>query len=51
MVASGRLGCCCVVGCPSNSINPLDAVNTNAIEERPVESYDVDGESDDESTA
>lgn len=27
MVASGRLGCCCVVGCPSNSINPLDPVN------------------------
>ena len=35
MVASGRLGCCCVVGCPSNSINPLDPVNQNAIEERP----------------
>ena len=36
MVASGRLGCCCVVGCPSNSINPLDPVNENAIEEQPA---------------
>ena len=48
MVASGRLGCCCIVGCPSNSINPMNpgkfykniitinyTVNENAIEERP----------------
>ena len=48
MVASGRLGCCCIVGCPSNSINPMNPgeyvslhvknfclVNENAIEERP----------------
>ena len=25
------------VGCPSNSINPLDPVNVNAIEERPIQ--------------
>ena len=50
MVASGRLGCCCVVGCPGNSISPLDSVNTNAIEDRPVESFDVASESG-ESTA
>ena len=36
MVSSGRLGCCCVVGCPSNSINPLNPVE-NSIEEKPVD--------------
>lgn len=36
MVSSGRLGCCCVVGCPSNSINPMNPV-AESIEERPVQ--------------
>ena len=40
VVASGRLGCCCVVGCPNNSISPV-----NTIEERTVE---IDSDSDSE---
>merc|ERR1712235_170450 len=46
MVSSGRLGCCCVVGCPSNSINPLNPV-AESIEERPVQNgaFAVDNQS------
>ena len=40
IVASGRLGCCCVVGCPNNSISPV-----NLIEDRTVE---IDSDSDSE---
>ena len=40
IVASGRLGCCCMVGCPNNSISPV-----NSIEEQTVE---IDSDSDSE---
>ena len=51
IIASTRLGCCCVVGCPSNSINPLiisETANEPAVvtqEDKELE----DDESDEES--
>ena len=40
IVASGRLGCCCVVGCPNNSISPVNSIKDRTIE---IDS-DSDGE-------
>ena len=43
-ISSARLGCCCVVGCPNNSINPLVVAdsNENSAWEESDESEDED---------
>jgi len=51
IIASTRLGCCCVVGCPSNSINPLiisETTNEPAAVTQEDEELE-DDESDEES--